>query len=570
MFAKPLLLGALVLLGAPAQAQKFDGLAATPQMGWNSWNKFACDIDERLIRETADAMVKTGMKDAGYQYVNIDDCWHGPRDAAGNITVVFARGMVFSGSRGHISLFRIDPATGANRLIEQGSADTINWVIDPAGEPMAREFLNSGSGEWALKVRTTQGWRDLVSKVAPLDRPYLLGMGRTTTSVLYADRNEDDRWVWKEAPLDGGPVREISASTNDQATVRAVDGRLIGQYALVGDEPRYIFHDPADAEAWKAVAEGFAGSHLSLQSWSLDRKKIVILVDSPTEGPSYVLVDIARRETTRIGDQYAGVTAADVAFRTPISFKAADGLPLSGYLTLPRGPAAKGLPLIVFPHGGPAVRDEPGFDWWAQGMASRGYAVLQVNYRGSAGLGQDFLRAGHGQWGRKMQTDLSDGVRHLVAQGTVDPRRVCIVGASYGGYAAMAGAAMDRGVYRCAVAVSGLSDLRRLVDGAEPSSQRYWKRFMGVASLRDPALAEISPLTHVDKVAIPMLLIHGRDDTVVALEQSQIMAEALRKAGKSVELIVQPGEDHWLSRGETRLQTLTATMAFVEKHNPPD
>ena len=207
-------------------------------------------------------------------------------------------------------------------------------------------------------------------------------------------------------------------------------------------------------------------------------------------------------------------------------------------------------------------------------MASRGYAVLQVNFRGSDGLGEGLLEAGYGQWGRKMQSDLSDGVRHLAAQGTIDPKRVCIVGASYGGYAALAGAAIDTGVYRCAASVGGLSDLGRFVSWSKTrrghDAFRYWTRFMGAEENRATVLAGISPVTHVGKVSVPVLLIHGKDDSVVPVEQSQIMAEALRKAGKLYELIVQKGEDHWLSRGDTRLQTLEATMAFVEKHNPPN
>jgi dipeptidyl aminopeptidase/acylaminoacyl peptidase len=207
-------------------------------------------------------------------------------------------------------------------------------------------------------------------------------------------------------------------------------------------------------------------------------------------------------------------------------------------------------------------------------MASHGYAVLQVNFRGSDGYGWSFLEAGFGEWGRKMQTDLSDGVRYLAGQGIIDPKRVCIVGASYGGYAALAGAALDTGVYRCAVSVAGLSDLQRFVvwsknqNGA--GAVRWWTRFMGAEAMRDPALTQISPAAHVDRVAVPVLLIHGKDDTVVPLEQSRIMADALQKAGKPVELVVQDGADHWLSRGDTRLQTLEATMAFLEKHNPPN
>jgi dipeptidyl aminopeptidase/acylaminoacyl peptidase len=216
----------------------------------------------------------------------------------------------------------------------------------------------------------------------------------------------------------------------------------------------------------------------------------------------------------------------------------------------------------------------PGFDWWAQAMASRGYAVLQPQFRGSDGFGWTHLSAGFGEWGRKMQTDLSDGVRYLAAQGTIDPRRVCIVGASYGGYAALAGAALDKGVYRCAVSFGGVSDLKRMVgysrsrEGA--SALRYWDRFMGAKDLGDPVLAKYSPALQAAGADIPVLLIHGKDDTVVPLAQSKEMADALRRAGKPVDLIVQNNADHWLSLGATRFQTLQATVAFLEKHNPPN
>jgi len=257
-----------------------------------------------------------------------------------------------------------------------------------------------------------------------------------------------------------------------------------------------------------------------------------------------------------------------------VAFKAGDGMALTGYLTLPRARDPKGLPLVVFPHGGPAARDEPGFDWWAQAMASRGYAVLQVNYRGSDGLGEAFLSAGYGQWGRKMQTDLSDGVRYLAAGGIVDPKRVCIVGASYGGYAALAGATLDPGVYRCAVSVAGPAELRHFVAWSRQRSDvtalRYWDRFMGAKSASDRRLADISPADHADLATAPILLIHGKDDTVVPFEQSQMMADALKKAGKPYAFVVLSREDHWLSRGDTRLQMLQATMDFLAKNNPAE
>jgi len=219
----------------------------------------------------------------------------------------------------------------------------------------------------------------------------------------------------------------------------------------------------------------------------------------------------------------------------------------------------------------------PGFDWWAQALASRGYAVLQANFRGSTGYGAEFLEAGYGEWGRKMQTDLSDGVRHLAGQGMIDPSRVCIVGGSYGGYAAMAGPTLDRGVYRCAVAVAGVSDLRRMVaheadTGGRRDSEavRYWNRFMGAERLGDRSLDERSPARLAQQADAPILLLHGRDDTVVPIEQSRLMASALRRANKPFEFIELAGEDHWLSRAETRQKMLAETVRFLQANNPVD
>jgi dipeptidyl aminopeptidase/acylaminoacyl peptidase len=202
--------------------------------------------------------------------------------------------------------------------------------------------------------------------------------------------------------------------------------------------------------------------------------------------------------------------------------------------------------------------------------------VIQPNYRGST-LSERFREAGYGEWGRKMQTDLSDAVRYLALKGTIDPKRVCIVGASYGGYAALAGATLDPGVYRCAVSVAGVADLKRFLRwtnttnwSSDNVSQRYWDRFMGIAGPGDPALAAISPIEHIGAVTAPILLIHGRDDTVVPYEQSRVMADALKHAGKSVEFVTLKHEDHWLSRSATRSQMLQATVDFLKANNPPD
>jgi dipeptidyl aminopeptidase/acylaminoacyl peptidase len=471
--------------------------------------------------------------------------------------------------RGSLGLFRVDLESGAAFLIERGGSEDYDWAVDAGGRPMAQTSYNAEAGVWKLMVKGSGGWRTVQTETAPIEAPALEGVGRDAGSVLVRT---------------GGNLRELSVTTgtwgeplaasgNDALIQDPVTGRLVGTYRLAGDDGAYAFFDAHDAAVWRAVAKAFPGDLVSLVSWSQDRKKIVVRVDSAEEGPAYSLVDLTSGDADWLGSEYAGLKAADISPVKPVRYKAADGLEITGYLTLPRSRDPHGLPLVVLPHGGPAARDLPGFDWWAQALASRGYAVLQPNYRGSTGFGEDFYQAGFGEIGRKMQTDLSDGVRDLARQGVVDPKRVCIVGASYGGYAALAGATLDRGVYRCAVAYGGPSDLRVLTadmgrtQGADAA--RFWARYIGARSDGDPVLAAVSPAAHAADVTLPVLLIHGRDDTVVPIGQSRKMADALRAAGKPVELVELAGEDHWLSNGATRLQMLQATVDFLEKNNPP-
>lgn len=487
----------------------------------------------------------------------------------GGVPTLFLTGISFANSSAVLTIIRTDLKTGAQKVVELGEPNTNAILLGQDGAPVAKTSYESDTGKWSLKLRRGSGWNENYVVRAKTEEPFLLGLGRDGQSVVLAEQGEDGYQI-REISLDGVAGAPLDVQDADGVLFDPDTHRMIGLYALIGDDERYTFFDPKDQKVWDAVRAAFKGDRVRLESWTRDRQKIVVLVDSPTEGAGYAVVDLATRKADWLGARYQKLFPEDIAKVQAIQFKAKDGLALSGYLTLPTGRDPRNLPLIVLPHGGPASRDTPGFDWWSQAMASRGYAVLQVNFRGSDGFGWGFTQAGFGQWGRKMQTDLSDGVRYLAAQGTIDPKRVCIVGASYGGYAAMAGAALDTGVYRCAAAVSGLSDLRRFVEWSRMKSgvdaQRYWKRFMG----GDAALAEVSPVAHIDRIAIPVLLVHGQDDTVVPIEQSRIMADALTKAGKPVELLVQKGEDHWLSRGATRLEMLTATMAFVEKHNPPN
>ncbi len=492
-------------------------------------------------------------------------------------TTLFVTGVSFADNLGMPALFSVDLAANHTKLIERGSKYSLDWIVDENGNLVAKTEYDESAQHWTLKIRRDGAWQDAFSVDAAIEVPVVEGIGPDGASLLlsvpqngvYSDRRmslKDGSWM---TPLDLGDD-EVGAVSDP------VTHRIIGAKEMSADIS-YLFFDKRDQAVWHSVGDAFLGETVTLVSWSNDRKKVVVRVDGPQDGAAYHLVDLNTNHASELGLVYHGIDIGGVAEVKQIRYPAADGTTIPAYLTLPKGRPAGNLPLIVLPHGGPMARDEPGFDWWAQALASRGYAVLQPQFRGSTGEGWNHVAAGFGEWGRKMQTDLSDGVRYLAKLGTIDDKRVCIVGASYGGYAALAGATLDPGVYRCAVSVSGISDphgfLRwraRRDQTSDDSTMRFWTRFMGVTNDSDPKLDEISPLAHAAAVTVPILLIHGRDDTVVPIDQSEDMEDALKDAKRPVTFVKLDGEDHWLSRSDTRLQMLQATVTFLEANNPPN
>ncbi len=476
-------------------------------------------------------------------------------------------------------IYRIDLETGRGRRVETGLEDTAGYLLRPNGDVAARIASSPDTGRYRLTAPNAGGgWRTVFELVALLDGPAVWGFARDPDKVMIST-TEGDQTYLSEVSLTTG---EIGAKTPLPAAAAGPfydhEGRLVGM-AYVGENQDYVFFEPRLEAAWRVMRQGLAGKRLALVSYSADFQTIVVRAEGATDAGAYYLYDGAARSVSVVGRRYPGVPAEAIASVRTVEYTAGDGMELFGYLTTPAGADIKNLPLVVFPHGGPASRDYPFFDWWAQAMASRGYAVFQPQFRGSDGFGEAHLRAGYGEWGRKMQTDLSDGVSYLAAQGMIDPARVCIVGASYGGYAALAGVAMEPDVYRCAVGVAGVYDLRAMLEsetraagsGRESRNPviRYWNRFMGARGSADNTLDERSPAGLAANIQDPVLLIHGRDDTVVPYQQSIIMQRAMQNSGKTVELVTLDGEDHWLSYAATRRRMLDALIAFLEEHNPP-
>ena len=500
-----------------------------------------------------------------------------PRLVKGRPTV-FAHGVAMAeGGRMAPTLLSVDLETGHAVVLDRAPTGPSerDWIIDSQGELLAQATHDPVSNQAGVRLRRGGGWADgYAAPAAPGEPPTVLGVSADGSAVILR-ATQDGVASYRPVSLADGTAGEaikaydgLSRLIEDPATHRIIGGVRMGM------EADYVFFDPKDQATWTALAGSFPGDNVELASWSDDRSKIVVRLTGLTHGVLYELVDLKAHKASPIGEVYEGLKPDDIAEVHIAAYPAADGRSIKAYLTLPNGREPKGLPMIVLPHGGPAARNDEGFDWWAQALAARGYAVLQPQFRGSAGFGWELQSAGFGEWGRKMQSDLSDGVRALASKGYIDPKRVCIVGADYGGYAALAGVTLERGVYRCAVAVAGMSDLRKMLSGGKPDPARMavvgaWSPFLGTKGPADPVLDQISPLSHADKADAPILLIHAQGDTVASIEQSQEMAAALKAANKPVELVILQGDDHWLSRGDTRLQMLQATVKFLEANNPP-
>lgn len=488
-------------------------------------------------------------------------------------TITGARAAYRMGANPKVDLYKIDLDTGKARIETQGVADgSSDWLVTPQGKVAGTAIYDSKTGAWRLHAGEGRN-KPLMEKVTPLREIGLLGLGRTVGTLLVLD-NSGERDQVLEVKPDGSKEELFKEFGISEYLFDPASGFLIG--AKTTGRESATFFDPALNARWQSLIKTFPGRHVTLQSASRNLDKVIIKSEGGRDSGTFWIAEPATGKTTPVGSSYPALRPPQVGEAQLVQYKAEDGLELEAVLTLPPA-GGKNLPVVVMPHGGPiGVHDEIGFDWWAQAFAANGYAVLQPNYRGSSGYTTRLQDAGYGEWGKKMLSDIKDGLAAVAAQGTVDPKRACIVGASYGGYAAMAGVTLQQGLYKCAVAVSGISDLRSFVQwrneryGTRNDGFRFYRAALGIDKGGAGVMDEISPITYAKRADAPLLLIHGKDDTVVPIAQSGAMESALESAGKPVVLVRMEGEDHWMSREATRMTMVKESLDFVLKHNPPN
>jgi len=471
------------------------------------------------------------------------------------------------------SLYRVNLKTGREKALVRGKPETDEWVIASDGTPVMRIDYDSQQEERVVLALNGKRAKALKTYEEPAGRGSIFstyGLSSDATfAIVSAVRGGNTTGLYKLDRETGALGEAIYVDNTYDISGVQFDydrGSVIG-VTVTEEFPRTEYFDDDFKGLSTQMAKALKSDAVSLVSYSRDRQRWIVKAQYASKSAAFYLFDKARTELSAIGSSYPWLENVAIT-REEFDYSAPDGTAINGYLTRPVNTAETGLPLIVLPHGGPAARDDKSFDWWASYYAANGYAVYQPNFRGSSGYGFEYRIAGRRQWGRLMQDDITNGVAKLIADGVVDPGRICIVGASYGGYAALAGATLTPNLYTCVVSVNGVTDLMAVLgEGARSSeySLAYWQVQIGDRFKDGDFIRAVSPVELAAKVKAPIMLIHGRDDTVVPFTQSKAMEGALKKARKPVTLIALDGEDHWLSGAQTRTRMLTESMAFIEK-----
>ena len=471
-------------------------------------------------------------------------------------------------------LYKVKISTGERTLLRENKDRVAAWVFDQAGQlRLAARTTASGSTE-ILRVD-----RDALVKV------YECNVFETCSPVRF---HKDGRQVYlitnkgdvdliglvlfdpatgKETFVESDPKKRVDLSN---AMFSERTGDLLA--TIYEDErTRYVVHDPTIKADRAFLEERLPGKEINFQSSTADEQRWIVVGSSDTEPGEVFVYDRAGRKLTSQYKVREKLPREHLAPMTSITYPSSDGLQIPAYLTLPKGATPKNLPLMVVPHGGPWGRDSWGYDTFAQFLANRGYAVLQPNFRASTGYGKKFLNLGNGKWGETMQDDLTWGVKHLVSQGTVDPKRVGIMGGSYGGYATLAGVAFTPDLYAAGVAIVAPSNLITLLDSIPP----YWESIRTVFNVRmgDPTkpedkqrLMKQSPLNAAAKIRTPLLVVQGQNDPRVKRAESDQIVIALRDRGLPVEYLIAPDEGHGFARPVNNMAMIATTERFLARH----
>lgn len=474
--------------------------------------------------------------------------------------------------------YKVNVKSGNARVYGKYSGYTSAPILDAAGRELVRVKFRERKGDF--EVRDPDNRLIFERSDAPLQPFFVVAGSADGASVIIRGDGSDPeigRGIHRMS-LDTGEISTIVVDGADMTGAAPITDRHTG--AVVGYWYRrhvsyQMFVDEELAARQAMISESLGDAVVHLTSWSKDRSRITVAASRPGEPTTYYLFETDPLALGLLGEAYpalAGKTFGQVEY---VEYPARDGLEIPGYLTLPPGKSRQDgpFPLLLLPHGGPDAYDTAAYDWWSQAYAAAGYAVLQPNFRGSAGYGAAFREAGFGEFGGKMITDTIDGAAWLEAEGVAAPGGACIVGSSYGGYAALMAPLHDAGRIRCAISVSGVTDpiaqMGRYATygGSRSEIISYWEQYMGDLYASEEAQSEITPAERVSEYTVPVLLMHGDEDTRVPYAQAERF-RGLAEGRPWFSFVRMRGEDHFLFTQSARKTMLSESLAFLSEHHP--
>ncbi len=470
-----------------------------------------------------------------------------------------------------MDVWRIDLRTGAATLEVENPGGVSWWVADDDLVVRgARAYTQDGGFEVRVRSGDNAPWRTLV-RTSPDEWIFPLDFSKDGRDIFLMSSVASDTIRVVARDIESGREREIASMDGfDAERVMIHPTRHVIE--AVSFEPgrrRWSVIDRAIAADFEAMS-GLDGGDFRVVSRDLDDRNWIVQFEGPHRPIRYFLWDRAAKEASFLFSDHPEFEELELAEMNPIRYRARDGMELHGYLATPPGVEARGLPLVLAVHAGPWLRDYWTFNVWVQLLANRGYAVLRLNYRGSTGYGMKYLHAGDRQWGRAMQDDLTDAVKWAVAEGIADADRVAILGGSYGGYAALAGAAFTPHLYKCAIDLCGPSSLFTSIRSfpAYWAMRALWNARVGNPD--DPAdqelLSSASPLFAADRIRIPMLIGQGANDSRVKQSESEQIVAAIESNGASATYVLYSDEGHGFVRPANRMDYMARTEKFLAEH----
>jgi dipeptidyl aminopeptidase/acylaminoacyl peptidase len=477
-------------------------------------------------------------------------------------------------SDGYPDIYELNINTGERKLVQQENPPIQTFISDGKGNLRLGVGTRKDDTVYMVRRQGETEWREL-TRIKAFQKTNKLSPVAIIpdSNFAYATGNSEGREaLWKVDLTDAAPPTLVYSHDQVDLGAPLLDNgnRLVG-VTFETDKPQTLFFDKELGTIYQALLQGLGGRTLTIDDYTPNFSTLVIHTNSDTEAPVFYTLDRDGSnggKLMRIGSSAPGLASYALAEQKPITYTSRDGKTVPGYLTLPVQVAGSGKPpLIVMPHGGPYARDSWGFDPWLQYLASQGYAVLQMQFRASTGYGYDWFESGFRDWGGLPYNDVIDGTKWALAEGYADPARVCVVGASYGGYVALLIATRNADkIFRCSIAISGVSDLTDLKRETAFIQGEVVSKSIGID---DKKLREDSPRAHVAQVNVPLMLIHGDRDYTVQVSQTKAMDSALKSAGKPHETVIIKGTDHYFLIDAHRRLWFTSMGDFLKKNLSP-